>query len=179
MKQKVLIHICCAPCSTSAVERILTLYQNPDLILFYYNPNISPLLEEKKRYGELVGFLKTSYGDRVYLERGEYDHDYWYSLVEPLKFSGEGGLRCRMCYYIRLLKTFNTAQKLNASSVTTTLATSPYKNFDWLSEIGILLSKRYGIEWFVEKWDYKRSIELSKKHGLYRQNYCGCEFSAK
>ncbi|HQB10245.1 MAG TPA: epoxyqueuosine reductase QueH, partial [bacterium] len=92
---------------------------------------------------------------------------------------GERGFRCKICYYIRLLETFRKATEINATTVTTTLSISPYKNYEWIDEIGMLLSERFDIKWFLEKWDYKRSIELSKEYGLYRQKYCGCIFSAK
>lgn len=176
MKTKILVHSCCAPCTTATLEKIISDH-NADIEVFYYNPNISPAEEEAKRFAELSSYLEKRYGGRIMLTRGKYDSERWNSLVAPLQFSGEGGFRCKVCYYLRLLETFNKAVEAGADLVTTTLSISPYKNYEWLDEIGILLSKKTGIGWFLEKWDYKRSVEISKEYGLYRQNYCGCEFS--
>ncbi|HNW82616.1 MAG TPA: epoxyqueuosine reductase QueH [bacterium] len=176
MKTKILIHSCCAPCTTATLEKIRN-DNNADIEVFYYNPNISPAEEEEKRFSELSLYLEKRYGNEVKLIRGEYDAHRWNSLVTPIELSGEGGFRCKVCYYIRLLETFNKAVETGADLVTTTLSISPYKNYEWLDEIGRLLSKKTGIGWFLEKWDYKRSVEISKEYGLYRQNYCGCEFS--
>ena len=122
-------------------------------------------------------YLERRYGNDIKLIRGKYDPDSWNSLVAPLELSGEGGFRCKVCYYLRLLETFKIAKGTGADLVSTTLSISPYKNYEWLDEIGILLSKKTGIGWFLEKWDYKRSVEISREYDLYRQNYCGCEFS--
>lgn len=145
--------------------------------VFYYNPNIYPAEEEQRRFSELKKYLEQRYDGQIGIIRGKYDAENWRSFIEPLEMSGEGGMRCRFCYYLRLLETFKMASQTGASSVTSTLSISPYKNFDWLDETGKLLSLKFKIEWFLEKWDYKRSIGLSKEYGLYRQKYCGCEFS--
>ena len=144
---------------------------------FYYNPNISPQKEEAKRFIELEKYLKKRYKGQVGLTRGSYDFNEWNRLVEPLSLSGEGGLRCRVCYYLRLLKTFIKATKNGFNTVSSTLSISPYKNRKWLDETGMLLSEKYGIEWVVGDYSYKRSVELSKEYRLYRQTYCGCSFS--
>lgn len=177
MKEKILIHSCCAPCTTATLEKILTDFSDSQVLLFYYNPNIFPQSEEEKRFFELAKYAETRYGNKIEVIRGKYDYENWNSLIEPIEKSGEGGFRCKVCYYLRLLETFKKAKELNATLVTTTLAISPYKNFDWLNEIGEVLSKKFKIKWLLEKWDYKRSIKLSKEYGLYRQKYCGCEFS--
>lgn len=176
MKDKILIHSCCAPCTTATLEKIRNDH-DADITIFYYNPNISPIEEEIKRFSELQRYLENRYGGETKLIHGRYDAGSWNSLVEPLELSGEGGFRCKVCYYVRLLETFKTAKETGADFVTTTLSISPYKNFEWLDEIGTLLSKKFNIKWFLERWDYKRSVELSKEYGLYRQNYCGCKFS--
>lgn len=144
---------------------------------FYYNPNISPVDEEQKRFEELERYLAKRYEDQVGLIRGMYDFDEWNSLVEPVSLSGEGGFRCKVCYYLRLLETFHVAGKEGFDAVSSTLSISPYKNRKWLNEIGQLLSEKFSIEWVDEDYDYPRSVELSKEYGLYRQNYCGCSFS--
>ena len=176
MKEKILVHSCCAPCSTAVVESLTDSSQR-DLVLFYYNPNISPLEEEEKRYSELADYIEGRYKKAVSVIRGKYDHNEWRELIHPVHTSGENGFRCKLCYYLRLRESFKTAVSLKADAVTTTLSISPYKNYEWLDEIGQLLSKSYEIKWFLQKWDYKRSVDLSKEYDLYRQNYCGCEYS--
>jgi epoxyqueuosine reductase len=177
LKKHILIHSCCAPCTTATLEKILN-ETDADISVFYYNPNISPVTEEEKRFIELSRYIEKRYGSDVAVVRGKYDNCEWNQLVEPLSLSGEGGFRCKVCYYIRLLETFKKAKKINATMVTTTLSISPYKNHEWIDEIGMLLSEKFDIKWFLEKWNYKRSLELSKEYGLYRQKYCGCVFSA-
>lgn len=179
MARKILVHACCAPCTTATLEKILEDNPGSDISAFYYNPNIFPQEEEEKRYAELVRYISARYGKEIEVLRGRYDYDFWDSLISPVEKSGEGGFRCRICYYLRLLEAFKKAKEISADAVTTTLSISPYKNFDWLNEIGTLISQKFGIEWFLEKWDYRRSIELSKEYGLYRQKYCGCDYSKR
>jgi hypothetical protein len=176
LKEKILIHSCCAPCTTATLETIKNEI-DADISVFYYNPNIFPADEEEKRFIELSRYIEKRYGSVVEVIRGKYDNYEWNQLVEPLSLSGEGGFRCKVCYYLRLLETFKKAAEINATMVTTTLSISPHKNYEWLNEIGMLLSRKFNILWFLKKWDYKRSVELSKEHDLYRQNYCGCIFS--
>ena len=179
MNEKILVHACCAPCTTATLEEILTDYPDAAITVFYYNPNIFPAEEEEKRFQELDRYLGRRYGEKIGLIRGKYDFDFWNSMIEPVELSGEGGFRCRICYYLRLLEAFKKARETGATHVTTTLAISPYKNFEWLDEIGKLLSAKFGITWFLKRWNYRRSIELSKEYGLYRQKYCGCEYSKR
>ena len=175
--KKILLHTCCAPCATASIEKLLKL-DSFEVVAFYYNPNISPKEEAEKRYDELERFLIQK-GDEIELIKGEYNFDHWNSLVEPLSLSGEGGFRCKVCYYLRLLETFKVAKDIGAEAVSSTLSISPYKKRKWLNEIGLLLSKKYDIEWIDEDYDYRRSIEISKEYNLYRQDYCGCSFSKK
>ena len=179
MTEKILLHACCAPCTTATLEKILADNPEAEVSVFYYNPNISPAEEEEKRWSELLRYIATRYGETVKVLRGKYDYDFWNSMIEPVSLSGEGGFRCRICYYLRLLESFKKAAELSCDAVSTTLAISPYKNFEWLDETGRLLSEKFGIRWFLERWDYKRSIELSKEYGLYRQKYCGCDYSKR
>ena len=139
MSEKILLHACCAPCTSATLEKILSDNPDSEISVFYYNPNISPAEEEEKRYAELVRYIDTRYGNAVKVLRGKYDYDSWNSLIEPVSLSGEGGFRCRICYYLRLLESFKKAAELSCNAVSTTLAISPYKNFEWLDEIGKLL----------------------------------------
>ena len=174
--KKILLHTCCAPCATASIEKLLS-SDNYKVSAFYYNPNISPQEEETKRFEELERYLEERYEESVGLIRGMYDFDAWSDLVEPVSSSGEGGFRCKVCYYLRLLETFRVAKKGGFDAASSTLSISPYKNRKWLNEIGMLLSKKFSIEWIDEDYDYKRSVEISKEYDLYRQNYCGCSFS--
>lgn len=174
--KKILLHTCCAPCSSASVEKLLSL-DDFEVTAFYYNPNISPQSEEEKRFKELERYLDERYQGEVGLIRGRYDFKDWNELISPVAESGEGGFRCRICYYLRLLETFKTAKENGFDAVSSTLSISPYKNREWLNEIGELLSKKFSIEWVDEDYDYRRSLDLSKEYDLYRQNYCGCAYS--
>jgi len=175
-KKKLLLHVCCGPCSTAAYEEIEEMFDG-EVTGFYYNPNISPEAEMEERLAEAERFVSEKYKGQVTTISGKYDYENWYSLVAPLKNTGEGGMRCWICYYIRLLETFKEAERRGYSHVSTTLSISPYKIFEWLTEIGNILAKNFKIEYISKRWNYGRSVEISKEFGLYRQNYCGCVFS--
>lgn len=177
MTNSMLLHICCAPCSTSAIEVLSEKYK--DITAFYYNPNITPFSEVELRYDDALEYYKKRYNGEIKLIKGEYDNENWHSLISPLESTGEKGMRCWLCYYLRLKKTFEKAKELNIDNVATTLSTSIYKNIDWIESIGKTLSDHYGINFVNKAWGYRRSIEISKEYGLYRQNYCGCCFSLK
>ena len=174
--KKILLHTCCAPCASASIEKLLSL-NIFNITAFYYNPNISPESEEKKRFEELERYLEERYQGEIGFIRGKYDFKSWSNMISPVSKSGEGGFRCRICYYLRLLETFRIAKEKGFDAVSSTLSISPYKNRKWLNEIGMLLSKKFSIEWVDEDYNYRRSVELSKDYGLYRQNYCGCSYS--
>lgn len=174
--KRILLHTCCAPCSSASIEKLLSL-DTYKITAFYYNPNISPQSEENKRFEELERYLDERYQGDVDLIRGMYDFNDWNELVNPVAGSGEGGFRCRICYYLRLLETFKIAKENGFDTVSSTLSISPYKNRKWLNEIGKILAEKFSIEWVDEDYNYKRSVELSKEFNLYRQNYCGCGYS--
>lgn len=176
MNKKLLLHICCGPCATATLEELEQIFDG-EISGFYYNPNISPEKEMEDRYIEADRYFNERYGDKIKLIKGEYNFKDWYSQVAPLKTTGEGGMRCAICYYFRLKKTFEKAKELGYTHVSTTLSISPHKNLEWIKEIGDALGKEYKIEFIAKKWNYQRSIELSKEYNLYRQNYCGCAFS--
>ncbi|GFI33577.1 epoxyqueuosine reductase QueH [Bacteroidaceae bacterium] len=174
-----LLHSCCAPCSSYVLEYLSNYFA---ITLFYYNPNIYPESEYTKRILEqqtLIGEMKSQ--NPISFISGSYDNDRFYEMAEGLEHLKEGGERCFRCYELRLRETAKLAQEGGFDYFATTLSISPLKNAAKLNEIGVRLAKEYGVSYlpsdFKKKNGYKRSIELSKKYGLYRQDYCGCEFS--
>lgn len=176
-----LLHACCAPCSSYVLEY---LSQHFDITIFFYNPNISPKEEHDFRYAELVRLVgEMGLSLRVKVIEGAYEPERFYSLSKGLEELPEGGTRCAKCYDLRLSETAKLAAEGKYDFFTTTLSISPYKNAEWLNSIGVRLGEKYGVRYLVsdfkKKNGYKRSCELSEKYGLYRQNFCGCEFSKR
>ena len=174
-----LLHSCCGPCSSYVIE-YLTKYFN--ITILYYNPNISPQEEYEKRKEEQIKLIniipKTN---KVNIIDCDYDNDKYEKIIKGLEKEPERGKRCTKCFNLRLEKTAEIASKNNYDYFGTTLTVSPYKNAKLLNEIGDELEKKYKIKYlysdFKKKNGYKRSIELSNKYKLYRQNYCGCIYS--
>lgn len=179
-KEKLLMHACCAPCSSAVLERVTPYF---DVTLYFYNPNITDKNEYDYRLRELYRFVTAVYGDTVKIIEGEYDAEKFYRLSEGKENLSEGGERCFLCYHERLLKTAERAKVGLYDCFCTTLTVSPYKNAEKINELGKEISLKTGVAFlpsdFKKRQGYVRSIELSKECGLYRQNYCGCEFSAK
>ena len=178
-KPTLLLHCCCAPCSSYVLETINNYF---DITVLYYNPNISPVEEFNKRYNELKKLVKeTNLEDKIKFLEVEYNNEEFEEIAKGLENEPEGGARCTKCYYLRLEMTARIAKKHNFDYFTTTLSISPYKDAEKLNKIGEVLEKKYNIKHlyadFKKKNGYKRSIELSKIYGLYRQDYCGCRFS--
>ena len=176
-----LLHVCCAPCSSYVLEYLCEYF---NITLFFYNPNISPESEHNARLVELQRLvLEMGMDEAVKIVSGEYEPSRFYELSKGLEELDEGGMRCYECYKLRLSKTAKTAKDGGYDYFTTTLSISPHKNAEWLNEIGKTLEKEYGIPYLVSDFKkrngYKRSCELSLQYNLYRQNYCGCEFSRK
>ena len=176
-----LLHACCAPCSTYSLEYLSNYFR---ITLFYYNPNIAPPDEYKLRVDEIKRFVaefKTKYP--VTLIEGEYDPKKFYTAVKGLEHEPEGGKRCRKCFELRLSESARLAKELNADYFTTTLTISPMKDAQVLNEVVQEQCDIYGIKRlpsdFKKKGGYKRSIALSAEYHLYRQNFCGCIFSMR
>lgn len=174
-----LLHSCCAPCSSYVIEYLSNYFK---ITVFYYNPNISPDEEYIFRSSEqkrLIAEMKTKYPVN-YIDE-EYDSRQFYDAVKGLEKEPEGGKRCEKCFRLRLERTAQKADELKFDYFATTLTISPLKNAALINSIGEELSKSTAAKWlpsdFKKKGGYKRSIELSKIYGLYRQNYCGCAFS--
>lgn len=176
-KYNLMLHACCAPCS-SHVLRILKDYFN--ITIFYSNDNIYPKEEYDKRLEEIKRFAKEISSDIKVINDPYNDKDF-YDAIKGYENLGERSYRCYLCYKLRLEKSVKKAKELGFDYFTTTLSISPYKNSDWLNEIGYELEKEYGLKYlysnFKKEEGYKDSIELSKKYNLYRQDYCGCVFS--
>lgn len=177
----VLLHSCCAPCSSYVLEYLSNYFK---ITIFYYNPNISPKDEFDKRVAEqkrLLSILKTK--NPISFIVGNYDNDRYEKVIKGLENEPERGKRCYICYKLRLEECAKLAKKLEFDYFATTLSISPYKNSDWINEIGRELEQDIDVKYlyadFKKKNGYKRSIELSNIYHLYRQNYCGCIYSKK
>ena len=179
VRPRLLLHVCCAPCSTACLEQLTEAFQ---VTCFYYNPNIEPEAEFEHRLSELIRLT-----DEMPLEgvpeviRGEYEHERFLELARGLEDVPEGGERCTRCYRLRLEKTAQAARDGGYDYFTTTLSVSPYKNAEKLNTIGATLAESYGVPYlfsdFKKHDGYLRSIRLSVEYGLYRQDYCGCVYS--
>ena len=174
-----LLHACCAPCSSYVLEYLASHFH---ITIFFYNPNISPAEEYEKRVVELhrlVSELPAKYPVQVI--DGVYEPEKFYAMAKGMEDIPEGGERCFACYRLRLTEAARIAKAGKFDYFTTTLSISPLKNARKLNEIGQELAGIYETPYllsdFKKKNGYKRSIELSHEYGLYRQDYCGCVFS--
>ncbi len=178
-KNKLLLHVCCAPCSSHVLELLAEEY---DITVFFYNPNITEQEEYKKRIAELRRFVKEApFARHVSVVEGDYEPELFFDMAKGLETEPERGARCYKCYALRMKKAAWYAKKYGFDLFTTTLSISPHKNAAWLNEIGESLSRELGVRYlysdFKKKNGYARSIELSREYNLYRQNYCGCVYS--
>ena len=175
---KLLLHSCCAPCSSACLVRLKEYFS---VTVLYYNPNIDDREEYEKRKAEQIRFLKeTGWADFL-----DCDHEVerFEEMALGLESEPERGTRCYACYALRLEKTGAMAKEKGFEYFATTLTLSPYKNAEWLNEIGEKVGGRYEVNYlyndFKKKGGYHRSIELSSQYGLYRQDFCGCRFSRR
>lgn len=176
-KPKLLLHSCCAPCSSHTLKLLLEYF---DIDIYYSNDNIYPKEEFFRRLEEqirLAGILDK----RIKVIDDGYNSQDYYDAVKGFENLGEHSKRCYECYRFRLEKTAKLAHEKGYDYFTTTLSISPYKNSNWINEIGYKLEEKYGIKFlysnFKKAEGYKESIKLSEEYGLYRQDYCGCVFS--
>ena len=176
--ERLLLHSCCAPCSSTCLER---LKEHFAITVLYYNPNIDEREEYEKRKAEQIRFLKET-GWAEFLDC-DYDGEAFENMALGLENEPERGARCYRCYALRLEKTAEIAKANGFAYFATTLTLSPYKNAEWLNEIGEKVGDRYALNYlytdFKKKNGYRRSVELSTEYGLYRQDFCGCRFSKK
>lgn len=170
-KENLLLHVCCAPCTSACLDRL----KNFNVTLYYYNPNTYPEDEYDLRYAQ---FKKLT---DLHIIKEPYDHSEFLKGIKGHEQDIEGGERCKICIKNRLEKTFIYAKAHNFNFVTTTLTISPHKNAEYINKVGQELEKKYNIKFLLS--DFKKengflnSINLSKQLDLYRQTFCGCEFS--
>ncbi len=178
-KPKLLIHSCCAPCSSYVLEYLSEYF---DITILYYNPNIYPEEEFTKRLLEQQR-LVSEMGLSIKVIDVGYQSEKFYNAVKGLENLPEGDKRCEKCFTLRLEETAKMAEEDGFDYFTTTLSISPLKDEQLLNKIGRELSEKYGVKYlysdFKKRNGYKRSIELSAKYNLYRQDYCGCVFSRR
>lgn len=175
-KKNLLLHSCCAPCSSAVITRLRDYF---NITILYYNPNIEPVEEYIKRKEEQIRFL-NEFDQNIKILDVDYDNESFKKIAKNLEHEKEGGARCHKCYYLRLEKTLQMASINNYDYFGTTLTVSPYKNSDLINEMGLMLEKnndkpiKFLVSDFKKRNGYKLSIELSKNYNLYRQEYCGC-----
>lgn len=185
--QEVLLHACCAPCSSAIVEWLVQHQIRP--VIFYYNPNIFPLEEyeirknESKRHAECLGIRWID---------GDYDHEAWLGSVCGLEGEPERGRRCLQCFTIRLTEAARVARRLAIPYFATTLASSRWKSLDQINRAGLLAEETvnaegplsdFKVSFWPQNWRkgglQERRNQLLKEFDFYNQQYCGCEFSRR
>lgn len=176
---RLFLHACCAPCSSYVLEYLSRYFE---ITVFFYNPNIYPEEEYRRRAEEqrrLIAAIPAPHP--ILLEEGRYQPEEFFQMAKGLEDCPEGGERCRGCYELRLREAATGAKAGGYDYFTTTLSISPLKDGDKLNQIGRALEQAYGVRYlcsdFKKKGGYQRSIQLSKEYGLYRQDYCGCIYS--
>lgn len=183
-KQTVLLHSCCGPCSTSVIERLSSQYQ---VCILYYNPCINDKNEYELRKENQILFIdkfnQNNSNENIKFIEGDYCPDQYLDLVKGLENEPEGGKRCTVCFRQRLEYCAKVAKEKGFDLFATTLTVSPHKNYPLISQLGNEIGEQIGVEFldmdFKKKAGFQRSIQLSKEYGLYRQDYCGCNFSKR
>ncbi len=195
-KPTLLLHSCCAPCSSYVLKRLQKFFQ---ITVFFYNSNLFPTQEYELRLKEQKRFVRAlnreckrkqengEFENQIFhetpiaMKTGKFVPQEFYDFVKGYETNFEGSPRCYLCYMLRLNKAGEVAAKKPFHYFCTTLTVSPYKNAEWINEVGAIVSKKHGVPFlhsdFKKDDGYKKSIEYSKEYHLYRQNYCGCEFS--
>lgn len=177
-RKRLLLHSCCAPCSSYCLEQVAPHMRTT---VFYYNPNLDSREEYEKRKGEQIRLLSET-GLADFLDC-DYDPEDFARVAAGLEDAEEGGARCVKCFELRLQKTAEAAKAGGFDYFGTTLTVSPLKNAEMINRIGFALAERLGVNFlpsdFKKRGGYLRSVELSREHGLYRQNYCGCVYSKR
>lgn len=178
-RPSLLLHSCCGPCSSAVLERLAEHFR---VTLLYYNPNIEPEEEYRRRLAEQERLLSLLPGE-IPLLPCDYGHEAFEAFAPGMAEEPEGGKRCKACFALRLGYTAEQARIHGFEYFTTTLSVSPHKDAEILNRLGAETGERAGVRYlfadFKKKNGYLRSLELSKEYGLYRQNYCGCRYSMR
>jgi hypothetical protein len=176
-RPRLLLHVCCAPCATAVIERLQLDY---DLVLLWYNPNITDPAEHEKRLQEARRYAE---GLGLPLSAPPQAPEAWQAAVCGLEAEPEGGLRCDVCFGLRLRAAAKAARELGIARFTTTLSISPHKSFEKIRAAGKAAGDETGEEFlaldFKKQAGFQRSTQLAAEHDLYRQDYCGCEYSKR
>ena len=174
--ETLLLHSCCAPCSSYCLEEVAP---HVKTTVFYYNSNLDSPEEYEKRKSEQKRLLLET-GLASFLDC-DYSHEEFEEIAKGYESAKEGGPRCERCFHLRLERTAKAAKEHGFFAFGTTLTVSPLKNAQLINKLGFETAEKYGVKYmpsdFKKRGGYLRSIELSKEHKLYRQNYCGCEYS--
>ena len=175
-----LLHVCCGPCSSNVIKELSEHFQ---ITIYYSNSNIYPPEEYQRRFHELLSFIEKfnqDYQQDIKVIEDPYNNTEWISHLYPLKEYPEGSVRCKLCYSLRMRRTFDFAKIHHFDYWTTVLSVSPHKNSQWINEIGHQWqcdSPRFLYADFKKNNGYLKSTQMTKEYGMYRQNYCGCMFS--
>lgn len=179
-RPRLLLHACCGPCSSAVLEQLSQFFE---ITVLYYNPNTWPETEYRRRGQELERFVAAAHPLGVKVVEDRYDPQEFYSAVAGLEAEPERGGRCTVCYRLRMRRAAQYAAEHGFDWFATTLSISPHKDAARINQIGQELEQEFGVKHlpsdFKKKNGYLRSLQLSEEYGLYRQDYCGCEFSAK
>lgn len=175
IKADIILHACCAPCSTYVIEKLSPFYK---ITALFFNPNIQPADEYKKRLYDMEKLCELKKTELVVLD---YEVDSWMERIKGLEDADEGGSRCRLCFDFRLSKAAGVSAQKGVELFATTLTVSPYKNADIINATGSAVAHKFGLRFlendFKKKDGYRKSCELSREYDLYRQKYCGCIYS--
>jgi len=173
MEKVILLHICCGVCASGVIKRLKE--EDFQVTGFFYNPNIYPVAEYKRRLEVAQQVSQILDFDLI---EGRYDQDNWFKLTKNLKDEPEGGKRCAVCFRMRLEETEKKSKELNIPYFTTTLSVSPHKDVFLINKIGKELDEEAFLERdFKKREGFKLAIDFSKRYQLYRQHYCGCRYS--
>ena len=177
-RPRLLLHACCGPCSSAVLEQLCQYF---DITILYYNPNIWPAAEYRRREEELERFVAAAHPLGVTVVEDRYDPEEFYSAARGLEAEPERGARCTACYRLRMGRAAAYAAANGFDWFATTLSISPHKDAERINQIGQELAAEYGVPHlpsdFKKKNGYLRSLQLSAEYGLYRQDYCGCVYS--
>ena len=179
-KPTLLLDVCCGPCSSNVIKELC---EHFEITIYYSNSNIYPSDEYQRRFHELLSFIERfnhDFNQNIQVIEDPYNNSEWISHLYPLKGYPEGSIRCRLCYSLRMRKTFDYAKINHYDYWTTVLSVSPHKNSQWINEIGDQWqseSPKFLYADFKKNNGYLKSTQMTKEYGMYRQNYCGCMFS--